>query len=210
MLYRPAQLITEAQHLRSLRSAIGIADIPVIVWEPFPALCSPENLQAHIEACKVVDVFSPNHLELLGLFDRAAEVFDAKTIELCARKVLNETKSTTTSKRHHAVVVRAGENGCHVVSQDSTFWLPPFHTDDSNVVDATGGGNTFLGAFAVTLASTCDLRAAAIAGSVAASFAIEQIGLPHLTTDQSNELWNKKGVQERSENYNARLRRLLS
>lgn len=206
MLYSPAQLITEVKHLRSLRSAIGIAEIPVIVWEPFPALCWLENLQAHIEACKEVDVFSPNHLESLGLFDRVAEVFDAKTIELCAREVLNETKSTTTSKGHHAVVVRAGEHGCHVVSQDSTFWLPPFHTDASNVVDATGGGNTFLGAFVFTLANTCDLRAAATAGRVAASFAIEQIGLPYRTMDQSEELWNLKSVLGRSEDYSANLR----
>ncbi|ETS86124.1 hypothetical protein PFICI_04149 [Pestalotiopsis fici W106-1] len=206
MLYRPAQLVTEVKQLKSLRSALGVAEIPVIVWEPFPALCSLANLQIHIEACKEVDIFSPNHHELLGLFHRAAEPFDFKVIESCARQILNETDLTTTSKRHYAVVVRAGEHGCHIVSQQSTFWLPPFYTDSSSVVDATGGGNTFLGAFAITLARTSDIRAAAIAGSVAASFAIEQIGIPHRTTENSEELWNSKGVLRRFEDYTTRLK----
>lgn len=117
MLYRPAQLMTEVEQLRCMRLASGVTEPPVIAWEPFPALCSPGNMHAHMEACKVVDVFSPNHLELLGLFAEEAEPFDPKIVESCATRILNETMSTSTSKKHHAVVVRAGEHGCHVVSQ---------------------------------------------------------------------------------------------
>ncbi|KAK9414015.1 putative Carbohydrate kinase PfkB domain-containing protein [Seiridium unicorne] len=202
MLYRPPVLISEIEQLLQLRSEIGIREKPIVVWEPFPSLCMPENLGIHVDAFKVVDVFSPNHLELLGLFGEPANPFNSQAIERYARRILDASTATSRIQgQHHAVVVRAGEHGCFVISQQTEFWLPPYHKSSSKVVDATGGGNTFLGAFTITLQRTGDLRRAAIAGSVAASFAIEQIGLPQRTQANGMEYWNGESVQKRLESY---------
>ncbi|KAI1130542.1 Ribokinase-like protein [Nemania abortiva] len=110
-------------------------------------------------------------------------------------------------------------------------WIPAFHTDtceeddtDSveeegaekgtgeqkrrkgKVVDPTGGGNTFLGGLAVALARGRGIEEAAAWGSVAASFAIEQIGMPTLGhDDEGHETWNGVRVDERFEEFKTRL-----
>lgn len=199
MLYKPLDLISETKNLSSLRSTIDLGS-PVVVWEPFPAYCTQEYLELHLEACKYVDVFSPNHLELQSLFGESSKFFDAHSIEALARRILDGGRPST-PRAYQAVVVRAGEHGCLVVSPESIFWLLPYHVDSSRVVDATGGGNTFLGAFTVALVRTGDLRKAAIAGSVAASFAIEQIGLPRRDVTNGEECWNGERVLARLESY---------
>ncbi|KAI0913634.1 Ribokinase-like protein [Ustulina deusta] len=110
-------------------------------------------------------------------------------------------------------------------------WIPAFHTntyeeDDGpvnregeteggtaqgkkkkgKVIDPTGGGNTFLGGLAVALAKGKGLEEAAAWGSVAASFAIEQIGVPTLGyDDEGRETWNGVRVDERFEEFKTRL-----
>ncbi|KAK0636882.1 putative MAK32 protein [Bombardia bombarda] len=77
---------------------------------------------------------------------------------------------------------------------------------NSKVVDPTGGGNTFLGALAVALARGKTIEEACAWGSVAASFAIEQVGVPVLGTDeQGRETWNGARVEERLDQFQARL-----
>ncbi|KAI1264207.1 Ribokinase-like protein [Xylariaceae sp. FL1019] len=74
------------------------------------------------------------------------------------------------------------------------------------VVDPTGGGNTFLGGMAVALARGKGLEESAAWGSVAASFAIEQVGMPEIGQDEEgNETWNGVRVQERFEEFKTRL-----
>ncbi|KAI0863667.1 Ribokinase-like protein [Xylaria cubensis] len=107
-------------------------------------------------------------------------------------------------------------------------WIPAFHSnsyekDDSEpqqdeerigdeerrkgkVIDPTGGGNTFLGGLAVALARGKNLEEAAAWGSVAASFAIEQVGMPTLgRDDEGREIWNGVRVDERFEEFKTRL-----
>ncbi|KAK3387867.1 putative PfkB family kinase [Podospora didyma] len=57
-----------------------------------------------------------------------------------------------------AVVIRCGEHGCLVASRSyPARWFPAFHhgstTSANKVVDATGAGNAFLGAFSVIVLS---------------------------------------------------------
>ncbi|KAI0470163.1 Ribokinase-like protein [Xylaria cf. heliscus] len=111
-------------------------------------------------------------------------------------------------------------------------WIPAFHSnsydedsDDSpqdkegtegrtgeekrrkgKVVDPTGGGNTFLGGLAVALARGKGLEEAAAWASVAASFAIEQVGMPTLGhDDEGRETWNGIRVDDRFEEFKTRL-----
>lgn len=85
-------------------------------------------------------------------------------------------------------------------------WVPAYHTDREKVIDPTGGGNTFLGGLAVALARGKGLEEAAAWGSVAASFAIEQVGPPNLgKDDEGNETWNGVRVDDRFEEFKSRL-----
>ncbi|KAF4125322.1 pfkB family carbohydrate kinase [Geosmithia morbida] len=85
-------------------------------------------------------------------------------------------------------------------------WIPAYHQDASKVVDPTGGGNTFLGGLAVALARGQSIEDAAIWGSVAASFAIEQVGMPTLEKNGTDpETWNTVVVNERLEEFKTRI-----
>ncbi|KAI9745810.1 MAG: hypothetical protein M1818_000491 [Claussenomyces sp. TS43310] len=88
-----------------------------------------------------------------------------------------------------------------------SLWLPAYHTSSEKVVDPTGGGNAFLGGLAVGLAREHGLEAACRWGSVAASFAIEQVGAPVLDTadGENEEKWNGVSVQERLADYETRI-----
>ncbi|KAG6097580.1 hypothetical protein E4U30_000508 [Claviceps sp. LM220 group G6] len=77
-------------------------------------------------------------------------------------------------------------------------WVSAYHQDNLKVVDATGGGNAFLGGLSLALARGEKLEDAVAWASVAASFAIEQVGMPNLQTGlDSVETWNGKQVLER-------------
>lgn len=197
------------------------AEPPYFVWEPVPDMCTAAELPAVREALKVVDVVSPNHQELAALFATRsggdghdddgrldpAEV-EAQAAELVAGTGDSERAPTS-------VVVRCGAAGCFVLAGHQKAqvraWLPAWHSpanggDPSRVVDPTGGGNGFLGGMAVGLVrSDGDVLEAARWGSIAASFCIEQVGVPNLTrTDDGQELWNGVGVSERLEEFKRR------
>ncbi|KAM0325558.1 hypothetical protein ACHAQA_007545 [Verticillium albo-atrum] len=77
-------------------------------------------------------------------------------------------------------------------------WVPAYHQDASQVIDPTGGGNSFLGGLAAALARGKSVEEAAAWGSVSASFAIEQVGMPSLgKDDEGNETWNGVQVSQR-------------
>ncbi|KAK0627711.1 Ribokinase-like protein [Immersiella caudata] len=84
-------------------------------------------------------------------------------------------------------------------------WFPAFYgarEAKERVVDPTGGGNTFLGGLAVALARGKSMEEACGWGNVAASFAIEQVGVPELgKNDEGQEVWNGVRVEERLSGY---------
>ncbi|KAF4446464.1 hypothetical protein F53441_9868 [Fusarium austroafricanum] len=85
-------------------------------------------------------------------------------------------------------------------------WVPAYHKDSSKVVDPTGGGNTFLGGLGVALARGESLEDAVAWGTVAASFAIEQVGVPTMGRDgEGREAWNGHNVEARLREFRQRL-----
>jgi len=81
------------------------------------------------------------------------------------------------------LVVKRGEYGANLFTEDSVFSAPGLPLDE--VQDPTGAGDTFAGGFMGHLAKTGDLsesnlRRAVIYGSVMASFAVEEFGLGKL------------------------------
>lgn len=75
------------------------------------------------------------------------------------------------------VALRQGAAGATVHRADTgeTWHIPAVAT---TVVDPTGAGNAFCGGFLAGWVQTGDLRQAGLYGVVAASFLVEQIGLP--------------------------------
>lgn len=201
LLASPEEIKEQIPEILRLRASYGIKERPYIVWEPFPAVCKAANRQSHLEAWELVDVFSPNHLEMAALFETELdENFRPEQLEKYAAEFLVQ-------QEQGAVVIRAGKHGSLTMDKlIKPLWLPSFYGNNSRqVVDPTGAGNTFLGGFMTGWDCFHDLRKASIYGNVAASFALEQIGLPVLEADGDHEVWNGDQVIHRLQDYESRL-----
>jgi hypothetical protein len=184
---------------------------PIFVWEPVPDLCTPEEQGKFLAASRMVDVVSPNELELGMMFGRPGwKECDIDDQEL-VKKIL---RSGIGPDGNGALVIRAGRDGSYSYSRNQRgLWLPAYHQPDptqrSPVVDPTGGGNSFLGALAQGMVSegrepiqvidsvldSCDawkriiqtwgnggqVPKALICATTAAGFVVEQIGVPSVT-----------------------------
>lgn len=194
--------------LQVRRARHNITSEAMIVWEPFPPHCVSANLGAHIEACKDVDVFSPNHLELISLFEEQPKgPFHCADIEDYTKR-FQHAQIENSGKAVH-IVIRAGEHGCFLISKTGDYcWLPPYYgPQSSKIVDPTGAGNAFLGALTAVLQRGHCLSEAASFGNIAASFALEQIGLPKLEFLSSGaETWNGDQYMRRLEEYKDRIK----
>jgi len=83
------------------------------------------------------------------------------------------------------VIVKKGEHGVILVSQDGVFGAPALLLED--VKDPTGAGDSFAGGFMGYLASTGDLsfgnvKRALIHGTAVASFTVESLGVDRLAS----------------------------
>jgi sugar/nucleoside kinase (ribokinase family) len=154
-------------------------------------------------------VFSPNHLELIRLFEDdelvSTRPFDRNLIELYAQRILHTSSPTRGAGTR--IVVRAGEHGCYLLSSSLRgLWIPAYFAENVEaVVEPTGAGNCFLGAFTRILGTSGDLTEAAVYGTVAASYAIEQFGLPTLRNSNGRELWNDSAFADRLDTFRKRL-----
>ncbi|KAJ5569664.1 PfkB family kinase, partial [Penicillium hispanicum] len=205
-LASPQDITACVSNLSTQRKRSDISEYPLVIWEPAPLSCTPENLQACLDAASVVDVFSPNHLELVSLFaEPLSTASDKNSIERLALTFLDrgigpDGKGT--------VIVRAGEQGCVIATRNlAPTWVPPFYVremgerQNRKVIDSTGAGNAFLGAYAVGYLKTGNVVEAACYGSVGASFILEQVGVPEKTNLGDGELWNGVDVLSRLREY---------
>jgi sugar/nucleoside kinase (ribokinase family) len=100
------------------------------------------------------------------------------------------------------VIVKKGEHGAMLFSEDGVFAIPAYPT--ANVIDPTGAGDSFAGGLMGYLDSDQTpppgrLRRAMVYGSVLASLTVEGFGLDRLT-------WTKrKEIEERVEQYRTML-----
>ena len=144
-----------------------------------------------------MDGFSPDHLELsyLVVGKGCQDVsFDRKAIESYGRMFLGAIGS------NGIVVVRCGEHGCAGLSNAGSkgeLLSPFYHPASPKIVGPIGAANAFLGGFAERFQESGDLREGAIYGSVTASVALEQFGLPKLCISGGEELWNDVNVSTR-------------
>lgn len=218
LICSPLRCIDLVDNILALRSQSPDGDSktrPLFIWEPVPDLCTPEELTNCMKALKCVDVISPNHSELGGFFGRSTDGeshVDFRLIEqLCDQWLL----SGIGAHSQGGIVIRAGKDGCYVARRDTRKWMPAYHQSAETVVDPTGGGNGFLGGLAMGLVrggaspGVENLWEAAAWGSISASFAIEQVGMPVLSHDQQGEMWNGARVEQRLSEFKRRLEKYV-
>ncbi|KAJ5987261.1 hypothetical protein N7451_011626 [Penicillium sp. IBT 35674x] len=211
---------------------------PIFVWEPVPDLCTPEEQGKFLEANRVVDVVSPNHMELGMMFDQPGWTVDSEESQALVQMIIN---AGIGPNGDGCMVIRAGKEGSYAYSRDQKLWLPAYHQPNTPgataVLDPTGAGNSFLGALAqgmVTagrepfnvIESTLspseswkqamdswgqrrDVLGALICATVAAGYVVEQIGVPQMSVDNGKELWNQTEFAERVRLYTQRLFKTL-
>lgn len=198
-----------------------------IVFEPIPDLCLPSEFESLKLALRAVDVMSPNAEELAGFFDATKVRKQSEMADLIMRSGIGMDRSG-------ALVVREGKDGVTIYTNRWSVHLPAYHTAASSnmVKDPTGGGNAYLGGLAMGLnrkvepktelfdellegtlvalqkfgSSASTLLYAGIYASVAASYVIEQAGMPSLSVsaDGGEGLWNGESVASRLGKYIAR------
>ena len=191
------------EQVADLTSLRGDAPRPLIIWEPHAKSCCPDTLAEHLYAARLVDVFSPNHEELQSFFSEPSDTVDR---ECSVEQAMTFVNAGIGTGEKGLIVVRASSDGCAVLGGRG-FWVPSFHRPGSqSVVDPTGAGNAFLGAFAAAfLNDRGDELEAAVRGTVAASFALEQVGLPVRNGDGETETWNGHKVLDRLADFRDRL-----
>jgi hypothetical protein len=139
-----------------------------LFWEPEQQFMVAENADIFRHALHYVDIVSPNRLEaqhMYGINNPATLVW--AMIEDGAK----------------IVALRMGDAGSLVAKQSSADLLTIPAVPVPKIVDQTGAGNTYCGAFLVGWLETGDLVKAAIYGGVAASFALETLGVANPPSD---------------------------
>lgn len=162
----------------TLAGALRARGVTVSI-EPFRPAAQPltdAELGALLRAC---DIFSPNGEE--------------------ARSLVGDGDPQTLVQRLGAagadvVALRMGGEGSLIYrtpSGDSAQELHYVPGVPVRVVDPVGAGNAFCGAFLVGWLETGDLRRAGQYAAVAASFLVEQYGLPEPRTTLREEAWER-------------------
>ncbi len=130
--------------------------------EPFRAAQRPLNKAELRALLSAGQIFSPNEAEARSL------VGDGEPPELLAR---------LTARGAEIVALRQGAGGALVHRADTgeTWHIPAVA---ATVTDPTGAGNAFCGGFLAGWVNSGNLRQAGLCGAVAASFLVEQVGLP--------------------------------
>ncbi len=121
-----------------------------------------ENLAETRAILPHVDIVSPNLLE-------ARQMYGLQDPVDLVRAMLDDGVAV--------VALRMGEAGSLVGARDHAELLRVPAVEVPEIVDQTGAGNTYCGAFLVGWKETGDLKAAACHGAVAASFALEVTGV---------------------------------
>jgi sugar/nucleoside kinase (ribokinase family) len=168
MAYRAARgwhlgLHPEAPGLDFLAALRGLGgQVSMETFRPAERRLSPQALTALVSAA---DVFSPNRLSAESLVGPGEP-------EALARRLIDAGANV--------VALRMGALGSLVVEAQSrrAVRVPALPVE---VVDAVGAGNAYCGAFLTGWADTGDILEAGLRGAAAASFVVEQFGVPEVS-----------------------------
>lgn len=135
----------------------------LVLWEPLQQVMIPENTSAVrrlLSECQI-DILSPNLIEAKAIYG------DWPPTELITA-MLSDGAQT--------VALRMGEAGSLVADRDGNrVHIDPLSS--LNIIDQTGAGNTYCGAFLAGLVQGKSLLEAGVMATVAASFCLEKVGV---------------------------------
>ena len=134
----------------------------IVLWEPLQQIMQPgalPELRRCLRTCDI-DIVSPN-------LDEAQAVYGPLSPDSLVNALLEDGAQI--------VALRMGAEGSLIASPQERFHIPAVPVE--HVIDPTGAGNTYCGAFLVGWLRRSHLREAAFMAAVAASFCIEQIGV---------------------------------
>lgn len=161
-----------AQALHVLREADGLREYraryphATLLWEPEQAFMVAAQRDAFVAALSLADVVTPNHLE-------ASLVYGESDPAVLLRRMLDGGAA--------AAALRMGEAGSIAAVRGDPRLLRVPAVPVPEIVDVTGAGNTYGGAFLVGWHQTHDLATAVAYGAVAASLCLEQLGVLNYT-----------------------------
>ena len=152
------QLSYDRAHSTELRAAEQLLSV-----EPYTTASEPLTQEALRELVSVPDIWSPNFEEAASILGRR----DLTPLEMADAFVAAGAK---------VVCIRCGADGAVVLAGNEAWSVPAF--EGAVLVDATGCGNAFSGAFLASWATGEGLLEAACWGCAAASFLLECHGVP--------------------------------
>ena len=131
-----------------------------ITVDPGEYELTPETAPVIKSYCAMIDAFLPSELEM-GLLLDTADVYEAAEIFASWGSPL--------------VVIKRGPDGCLLYERDARRFtaIPAYPVQ---VVDVTGAGDSFGGAFTVGMKQTADPVRSVLMGTVAASFCLQGYG----------------------------------
>ena len=148
-----------------------------------------------IVACDTMDFWIDGKREaLLSMLDRVDVLIinDGEARQLVDHHNLVRAADRILDLGPRAVVVKRGEHGATLRTEDSWFALPAYPV--SSVIDPTGAGDAFAGGFMGYLAQSGDdagndaLKRAMVHGSVMASFNVEDFSVRRLVSLTGDEI----------------------
>ena len=170
------------QQLRDLSPQTAGRRPPLISLEPFkPADRTPTDAALR-QWCSAADIFSPNLAEARSLVGEAAPDQLARRLADAGARI---------------VTLRMGADGSlvHTKEEGSAIHVPAVPT---TVMDPTGAGNAYGGGFLAGYIRTGNALIAARYASVAASFLVEQVGLPPINDRLRDEANRRLQVVQRT------------
>jgi sugar/nucleoside kinase (ribokinase family) len=152
-------LLRDAAQLPAWRALYPDA---TLLWEPLQQYMIPDNAAEFRAALPSVDIVSPNWLE-------AEAIYQINDPGQLVRAMLDDGAEI--------VALRMGPDGSMIGKRDMPETISVPAVPVPVVVDQTGAGNTYCGSFLVGWLKTGNLLDAGCYAAVAASFALETIGV---------------------------------
>ena len=131
----------------------------ITILNPAPALKIDEDI------FKIIDFFTPNETE--------AEFYLNKNLK--TDKDIKNAANEFLKKGIKNVIITLGEKGIYFANRDENFFLEAYKLKKA-VIDTTGAGDAFNGAFAVGLANDLDIKDALIFANKVAGISTTRLG----------------------------------